>query len=142
MHVTPWPQVCLSLIGVYLAFIIPAAILIAVVKMKKIKLTPLLIYGGVGIVVLVAALILIPMGPIGRQLPWLTIMAWALGSGLLAFLATALSDGLSRVLGRPNIRTFIERWNSLQVRRPNESRHREDSDQTKMKPAEDNRPDE
>jgi hypothetical protein len=134
------PAVCLGMTAVSLAFLIPAVILVAVVKVKKIKLTPLVIYVGAGIVVFVAALIVIPMGPIGRRLPWLTIVAWALGSGLLIFLATAFSDGLSHVLGCPNIGTAIKEWNSPQASRKNESCGGKDANQTEVEPMEDNIP--
>ena len=131
MQAMPWPQVCLGMIGVSLAFLIPAVIFVAVVKAKKIKPTPLLLYVGFGMVMFIAMLILIPMDPRGRQLPWLTIVAWALGAGLLAFLVSAFSDGLMRVLGLSKTETAMKELNSLLTGRQSESRGGEDADQTK-----------
>ena len=125
------PAVCLGMIGVSLAFLIPAVIFVAVVKVKKIKLTPLLFYVGFGMVMFTAMLILIPMDPRGRQFPWLTIVAWALGAGLLAFLVSAFSDGLMRVLGLSKTETAVKELNSLLTGRQRESSGGEDADQTK-----------
>jgi hypothetical protein len=142
MQAMPWPQVCLGIIGFFLAFLIPAVIFVAVVKAKKIKLTPLLLYVGFGMVMFTAMLILIPMDPRGRQFPWLTTVAWALGIGLLAFLISAFSDGLMRVLGLSKTETAIKELNSLLTGRQSESRGGEDADQTTAKTTENKRPSE
>jgi len=119
------PEVCLGIVGFFLAFLIPAVIFAAAVKVKKIKVTPFIIYVGFGTVWFVGSLILILVDPRSRQLTWLTIVAWALAAGLLGFLGLALSDGLMRVLGRPNTETAIKELSSL-AKRQNESPGSED----------------
>jgi hypothetical protein len=99
--------------GACQAFLIPSAILVALVIVKKIRLTVLLVYIGFGLVWSVASLILIPIGSRGRQLPWPTVVAWALAAGLLGVLGLALNDGLMRILGRPNTGTAVKELNSL-----------------------------
>ncbi len=95
------PEVYLGMIGFWLAFLIPFAF-IAVVKAKKIKLSPLVVYSVFGIVWFVATLILLPMDPRGRGLSWSTQVIAALASGLSGFLCLPFYDGLRRVLGPRN----------------------------------------
>ena len=138
MRVMTLPEVCLGMIGFFLVFLIPAVILVAVVKVKKIRLTPVVIWIGVGIVWFAATLILLPMDPRSRQLSWLTIVAWALAAGLLGFLGIVL-DSLLRVLGLPNTETGIKRLEPL-ARHQNQPCGGEDASQIRTGPTEDDRP--
>jgi len=99
MWVATWPEVCLGIIGFFLAFILPTVVLIAVIRWKKIKLTPFVAHSGAGFIVFVTMLILLSADPRCRQWSWLNILVVAFAIGLFVFLFMALPDSLMHVMG-------------------------------------------
>jgi uncharacterized membrane protein YgdD (TMEM256/DUF423 family) len=97
-----WPEVCLSLIGFYLAFFVPFAIFMAVVIRKKIKPTPLIASAGCATAVFFGLLILLPLDSrMRQQYSWPAILAIAFFLGLSFFVGPVVLDHFqSVVLGR------------------------------------------
>jgi len=102
MRAMTWPEVCLGVIGFYLAFFVPFAIFIAVVIRKKIKLTPLIATAGCATAVFFGVLILLPMDSrMRQQYSWPAMVAIAFFLGLTFFGGPVVLDHFqSVVLGR------------------------------------------
>ena len=130
-------EVFIGMVGFWLAFLLPFAF-VAVVKVKKIKLPPLVVYSVFGIVWFVATLILLPMDPIGRKLSRPDLVTAALAVGLFGFICLPAQNGLARVWDKAEI--AIKKRSSLQASRQNESRGSEAANQTEPKPTGDGGP--